>query len=74
MEGQMTRSVIEDYVVAWHIGNDRGRIKVKPEGLDDFKEIPLTSYQEFLSLLVLLQGPKTVYYDSDEKYFATTRH
>jgi len=72
-EDQMARAVIEDYMVAWNIGQDRGRITVKSEGSDSYREVPLTSYQEFLSLLVLLQGPKAVYYDSDGKYFATTR-
>jgi hypothetical protein len=67
----MARAVIEDYLVAWNIEKDQGGISVKAAGSSDYRKVPISTYQEFLALLTLLQGPKAIYYDSDRTYFAT---
>ena len=70
----MAKKIVVDYRAAWNIAKDTRGISVRLEGSNNFAKIPLSSYEEFMALLVLLQGRKTVYYDSDATAFATTRH
>ena len=68
----MAKKAVLDYRVAWKLENNVGRVWVKLESSNQYKQVPLTNYDEFIALLLLLQGPKGVFYDTVAKVFATS--
>lgn len=67
----MAKKVDNDYGVAWKLDNNVGRIGAKLGSSSNYSEIPINSHEEFQSLLILLQGSKAVFYDSEKRFFAT---
>lgn len=67
----MASKLVLDYHAEWKISNDSGKLKLRFQGSNRYVAVPLTSYQEYLALLTLLQGPKGVYYNNDTNTFGT---
>lgn len=66
-----TKLLITDYAAAWHTGKDKGAVKLKFAGQAKYATMKISSNVEFLAALALLQGPKSVVYDTKTTYLHT---
>lgn len=68
----MTKYAISAHQTEWHVGNDKGRIKLKLDGIKEVKTITPTSAAEFFAMLIMLQSQKRVLYDANSKILSTS--
>ena len=67
----MSNAVIVDYNITWALGSDAGRIDIKTELSNRYIRVRLSNPHEFGLIMTLLQGPKSVRYDTDHGVFST---
>ena len=68
----MAKYAVSAHQTEWHVAKDKGRIKLKLDGIKDIKTVTPTSATEFFAMLIMLQGHKRVLYDSDKGILATS--
>lgn len=56
---------ISEYQVAWNIDTNVGKIRIKIEGQNQPKNIPLSNAAEFVAILSILQGDGTAYINNN---------
>ncbi len=67
----MASRLIVDYKVAWKYKRNTGAIYTKFEGASKFSKVPVSNHEEFLAVLMLLQGEKPVFLDRDKEVLTT---
>jgi len=52
---------VTDYRAVWNAEKNRGNIMIKVQGTNKGQDVKVGNAAEFLAILTLLQGPKTVF-------------
>ena len=67
----MPKIAVIAHQIEWSVAKDKGRIKLKFDGVDKIKTFTPSSATEFFAIQIMLQGHKRVLYDSVNKVLST---
>ena len=67
----MAKYAVSAHQTEWNVERDKGRIKLKFDGVKEIKTFTPTSAVEFFAMVIMLQGHKRVLYDADRKILST---
>ena len=68
----MPKFLVSAHQTQWGFNQDRGRIRLKLDGVKKIQTLKPSSATEFFAVLMMLQGHKQVIYDSDKKVLSTS--
>jgi hypothetical protein len=70
-ENNMAKELIEDYRLGWDIAHNVGRVALKIVGGDNYRDVPISSNEEFIAIATLLNGRKKVFVEFAQRRFET---
>lgn len=57
----MTAPAVTDYRAVWNVEENKGNIQIKVQGVGKAINLKISSGAEYLAVLAMLDGPKTVF-------------
>ena len=68
----MAKFAVSAHRTEWFVEKDRGRIRLKFDGVKEVKTVIPTSPTEYLAMVMMLHSHKRVLYDSKTKILSTS--